>query len=82
MFIHMCNYSDEVTKERSDEVTNEVTKCGSDSPTVNERLMLMRLDNTCSCTVVLSVRHITVSVQACDTSRGRRTRNERSRTKA
>ena len=45
--------------ERSDKVTNDVTKCGSDSPTVNERLMSRRLlrDNTCSCTVVQSVRH-------------------------
>ena len=57
----MCNYSDEVT--------NEVTKCGSDSPTVNDRLTSRRLlrDNTCGSTVVLSVRHITVGVQACDT---------------
>ena len=43
MFIHVCNYSDEVTNEvmksRSDEVTDEVTKCGSDSLRVNERLM-------------------------------------------
>ena len=47
---------------RSDKVTNDVTKGGSDSPTVNERLRSRRLlrDNTCSCTVVLSVRHITV----------------------
>ena len=56
----MCNYSDEVTKSRLDEVWIGQP----DSQRTVDVEGGSCVDNTCSNIVVLSVRHITVGVQS------------------